>query len=164
MDNAEYIVNSDIVIRRALPDEFKPAMEMVWKVFNEFEAKDYGPVGTSNFRDFINGDIIKNMFDIGEYPMWIAVCKEKIVGVSTLRAKTHISLLFVDKEYQRMGIGRTLIKAMQDHTEERGSIKLTVNSSPFGEEFYRKVGFMYTDVRKYTNGIVYTPMILLERL
>ena len=164
MDNAEYIVNSDIVIRRALPDEFKTAMEMVWKVFNEFEAKDYGPVGTSNFRDFINGDIIKNMFDIGEYPMWIAVCKEKIVGVSTLRAKTHISLLFVDKEYQRMGIGRTLIKAMQDHTEERGSIKLTVNSSPFGEEFYRKVGFMDTDVRKYTNGIVYTPMILLERL
>ena len=164
MENAEYIVNSDILIRRALPDEFKPAMEMVWKVFGEFEAKDYGPEGTANFRDFINGDIIKNMFDIGEYPMWVATCKGRIVGVSTLRVKTHISLLFVDKEYQRMGIGRTLIKAMQDHTEERGSIKLTVNSSPVGEGFYRKVGFMDTDARKYTNGIIYTPMILLERL
>ncbi len=158
----------EIVIRRASVEDWEPAMEMVWKTFLKFEAPDYGEEGMKNFLDFISGEQLFQMFSVGEYPVWIAVCesdgREEIVGVASLRAGNHISLLFVEERHQKQGIGKKLVKAMQEHIISLGRVKMTVNSSPYGEGFYHKLGFLDTEKRKQTDGIIYTPMILLYEL
>lgn len=152
------------VIRRALAEEWEPAMELVWRTFLKFEAPEYSEEGKNAFLEFISGDKLYQMFLIGEYPMWVALDGERIVGVATIRTARHISLLFVDEAYHRRGIGTLLVKALQENCMAEGDIKLTVNASPYGEAFYHSLGFMDTEPKKMTDGIIYTPMILLERV
>ena len=60
------MADSSLVIRRALPEEWEEAMELVWKTFLKFEADEYGPEGTKSFLDFISGDKLYKMFLIGK--------------------------------------------------------------------------------------------------
>lgn len=41
-------------IKKILPSEKATALVLVWRVFSEFEAPDYGAEGINTFRDFIN--------------------------------------------------------------------------------------------------------------
>lgn len=154
----------EFTIRRANVEEWEAAMELVWKTFLKFEAPVYSQEGSDNFLNFISGEKLYQMFLIGEYLVWVALADEKIVGVGSLRAGSHISLLFVDEEYQLKGIGKALVRVMQEHCEEQGSVKLTVNASPYGEAFYHKLGFMDAKEQQQTDGILYTPMMLLEKI
>ena len=80
-----------------------------------------------------------------------------MTGVQT--CSLPISLLFVDEMYHRQGIGRGLIKYLTEYLlSEVGASKVTVNASPYGVEFYHKLGF--TDIRseEMKDGIIYTPM------
>jgi len=158
------MTGSEIIIRRAETAEWDSAMEVVWRTFLKFEAPLYGEEGKEHFYEFISGEQLHKMFEIGEYPMWVALDDNRIVGVASLRTGNHISLLFVDEAYHRRGIGKRLVAAMQRHAMQRGSVKLTVNSSPYGEPFYHALGFMDSSKTLRTDGIIYTPMILLEEL
>lgn len=154
----------DILIFPASEEEWEPAMELCWKTFLKFEAPVYSEEGVKNFLSFISGDQLHQMFLNGDYKIWVAKSGGEIIGVGSLRAASHISLLFVAEEYQHMGVGRRLVKRMQDSLPRRNGCKLTVNSSPYGEGFYHKLGFMDSDKEQKTDGIIYTPMVLLERL
>ena len=111
----------------------------------KFEAKDYGREGIENFKKFISDPVLRRMFLLGTYHMYVATCNEKIVGMITLRDKNHISLLFVDEAYHRRGIGRRLIDTIAAFSkEEYGKNEITVNAAPYGTEFYHKVGFYNT--------------------
>ena len=91
--------------------------------------------------------------------MFVALDKNRIVGMITLRNASHISLLFVDEKYHRRGIGRALIEYIREYLlSEAGIGKVTVNAAPYGVAFYHKLGF--TDLRpeEERDGIKYTPM------
>ena len=146
-------------IRFAGPEEWEEAMGLAWKTFLEFEADVYTPEGVRSFEDFITDSGLKRMFDMGIYQMILALDHGKIIGMITLRSEVHISLLFVDKNYHRRGVGRALIAKMADYVkEELGKKRLTVNASPYGVGFYHRLGFKDLGPEKQQDGIIYTPM------
>lgn len=146
-------------IRFTDQDEWESAMTLVWKTFLEFEAVDYSPEGVRSFEDFITDTGLKRMFIMGTYQMMTAYYDDRIVGVISLRNQMHISLLFVDKDYHKKGIGRALIGKMADYVKnELGQSRLTVNSSPYGVDFYHRVGFTDIGPQTQQDGIIYTPM------
>lgn len=157
-------MNPGLVISKAQISDWEPAMELCWRTFLKYEACDYSKEGVENFLLFISGQQLFKMFEAGEYQMWVCKENDRIVGVGTLRANSHISLLFVDSDYHRQGIGKALITTMQEDRLRFGEVKLTVNASPYGVPFYTKVGFEKADDMKSTDGILYTPMILLRRV
>ena len=71
-------------------------------------------------------------------------------------ALERICFFFVDGQYHRKGIGTKMF----DHLLKtyKGNI-ITVNSSPYGLGFYKKLGFVPTEEEKTINGIRFTPMI-----
>lgn len=148
-------------IREAKRDEWEDAMSLAWTTFMKFEADDYSKEGVDSFLDFISDEKLYRMFLIGEYHVFVAVDDDKIIGVISLRARTHISLLFVDERYHHRGVGRNLVNyaAMFVREENKGRI-ITVNSSPYAENFYRRLGFKDTDSEQQKDGIIYTPMSL----
>lgn len=155
----------DYKIRRAEEQDWEPAMELCWKTFLKFEAPIYDKEGSENFLKFISGNELYRMFLAGEYALWVAENETGIIGTASLRSQNHISLLFVDERYHRKGIGSGLISAMQQYAfEQNGKITLTVNSSPYGEKFYRKLGFTETDLHQKADGIIYLPMTLVFRV
>lgn len=146
-------------IRFASQDEWEEAMGLAWKTFLEFEADDYTPEGVRSFEDFITDSRLKRMFAMGTYQMIVASDHGRLIGMITLRNEIHISLLFVDSSYHRRGIGRALILKMADYVKtELGKKRLTVNASPYGVEFYHRVGFKDLGPEKQQDGIIYTPM------
>ena len=76
---------------------------------------------------------------------------EKLVGVS--RAITdfsyccYLSDLAVDKEYQNRGIGRELVRQVQEQIGEE--VTLLLLASPTAMEYYPRIGF-----DKVTNGYI----------
>lgn len=146
-------------LRKGVMSDWEDAMSLAWKTFLKFEATDYEAEGIENFKKFITDSTLLRMFLLGAYPMFVALDEEKIVGLITLRDKKHISLLFVDGDYHKKGIGSALICSMRDYVkDEYGEKEITVNAAPFAVEFYHKVGFEDTAKVQERDGIIYTPM------
>lgn len=146
-------------IRNAYPNDWDDAMALAWKTFLKFEADVYTRDGVRNFEDFITDTTLYRMFVMGSYQMFVALEHNRIIGMITLRNVSHISLLFVDEEYHRQGIGRALIEYLRDYLlSEAGVAKVTVNAAPYGVDFYHKVGFRDIGPEEERDGIKYTPM------
>ena len=134
-------------------------MKLAWETFLIFEAQEYGEEGIESFRDFISDQRLKNMFLKGEYQMMVALHEEKVIGFITVRNRSHISLLFVNKKYHRQGIGSILIEKMGEYLiTEVGVDYMTVDSAPYALEFYHKLGFWDLAPRQQKQGIIYTSM------
>lgn len=151
----------DVIFREAKIEEWDEAMNLAWSTFLKYDAPDYTPEGIENFRRFVQSGTLKNVFLAGDYLLFVAVLDEKIVGIISLREKNHISLLFVDDKYHKMGIGCGLIKALRDFMRNvSDQAYITVNAAPYAEQFYHKVGFIDRGLKITTDGITYTPMEL----
>ena len=155
---------NNIVIAPAREDEWEEAMEVAWRTFLRFEAPEYTQEGADRFLEFISGNQLYQMFLCGEFKVMVAKERERIVGIAALRAGCHISLLFVDEKYHKMGIGRRLVAALQQTYLADGCVQLTVNSASYAIGFYEKLGFVKTDDMKTADGITYLPMRCMVRI
>lgn len=140
-------------------EEWEDAMSLAYKTFLQFDASMFSEEGIQHFRDFLSDNFLKKMFVSGEYQVVAAYCDGRMIGVISLRNSTHISLLFVDEEYHRRGVGRALIMALGDYAKLKlHSKELTVNAAPYATEFYHRVGFTDDGPLTSRDGIMYTPM------
>ena len=146
-------------IRWAKKEEWKPAMLMIWKTFIKFEGADYTEEGIRNFYDFISDDGLYQMFLQGNYQLMVAVAAGRIIGAGSLRNCNYLSLLFVDEEYHRKGVGRALIKRLSDYLyTEMGENKMVLRAAPYAVDFYRRLGFQSVRGEEEYSGIRVTLM------
>ena len=88
-----------------------------------------------------------------------AFIDNKLVGIIATRSEgTHIALFFVDKKYQKQGIGKQLFQTILNTNID----KITVHSSPYAVSIYHKLGFHDTDKEQIVNGLRFTPMEYLH--
>ena len=171
----------NITILHGTENDWEDAMAMVWRVFKKTDARDYSVEGCESFLRFISDNMLKRMFILGRYRMYVAKDAGQIVGVITLREHNHISLLFVDEKYQHTGIGRALIGCVMDYVCDRKVLPLdneedkildvlyekepgdfcTVNSAPYAWEFYKKLGFEQIADAFERECIISVPMKLM---
>lgn len=136
-------------VRRIEPDEQPSALALVERVFMRFEAPDYSRQGIETFLSFL-----QDPEAIGALTIYGAFSETQLLGVLAMRGKSHISLFFVDADSQRQGVGRALFSAA---VACAGDV-MTVNSSPYAVEIYRRLGFVPLSGEQVTNGIRFTPM------
>lgn len=146
-------------IRKAQVSDWEPAMELAFRVFLKYEAMEYGPEGIRSFAEFVTDETLKKLFLQGNYLLFVAVEDKKIIGLISLRSGNHISLLFVDQDYHRCGVGTSLVKCLQSYLLMNTKYqKMTVNAAPYGIPFYHKLGFKDTGYETKKDGIIFTPM------
>ena len=140
------------VYRRLEQEETAEALALAWRVFLRFEAPDYAPEGTEEYRRclhderYLAGIAYYGAFDVG-----------KLVGVLGIRPnRNHICFFFVDGSYHRLGIGTKLFARMRQDYPGR----ITLNSSPYGVPFYKALGFHPDGPEQTLIGIRFTPMRL----
>ena len=146
-------------IRWAKKEEWKPAMLMIWKTFMKFEGNDYTEEGIRNFYEFISDDGLYQMFLQGTYQLMVATVGERIVGAGSLRCGNYLSLLFVDEEYHRKGIGRAIMERLCNYLyTEMGKNKMVLRAAPYAVDFYRRLGFRSIRGEEEISGIRVTLM------
>ncbi len=138
-------------IRLLKENERSAAMELVRRVFLEFEAPDYSVQGVEEFERSIQDPAFVNALQI-----YGAFADDRLLGVIAGRAQnSHIALFFVDGAHHRRGIGRRLFDVLLQGCAAK---RITVNASPYAVPVYRRLGFVPTGGEQVTNGLRYTPM------
>lgn len=146
-------------IRWAKPEEWIPAMDMIWRTFMKFEGNVYTKEGIQNFYDFITDTTLYHSFLKGEYQMMVAVSGGRVVGAGSIRNRNHLSLLFVEEEYHYNGIGAALMQRLCDYLQtEEGERYMSLQAAPYAVDFYRKLGFSQVAPEEAFSGIRVTPM------
>ncbi len=143
-------------------DGLRPALDLIWEVFQKYEVPDYEEMGVKTFRHFIDyGNMVEKIHQ-GEMRFWGCYISNLLVGVIALRTGQHISLLFVRDKFHHLGIARKLVNVAVDTVinSEPEIRAVTVNSSPYAVEFYKKVGFVPQGPEQRADGIRYTTMCL----
>lgn len=144
------------------PDRLHEALELVWEVFEKYEAPDYEEMGIQTFRHFIDFHHMVEKISRGEMRFWGSYLNNYLVGVMALREGQHISLLFVRDKFHHLGIARNLVQ-LAVHVIEMEQPKIravTVNSSPYAVGFYKKMGFQALGAEQKGDGIRFTSMRL----
>lgn len=135
------------------------AMDLVRRVFMEFEAPDYSEEGVQEFCDYIEPVQMTARQQKGEVILW--GCFEKagaLTGVLAMAPLGHVSLLFVDAQHHRRGMARAMFRQMVQRCEGKCK-EITVNSSPYAFEAYKKLGFEATGPEQTVNGLRFIPMV-----
>ncbi len=138
-------------VRRLTEEEIPAALALAWRVFSEYESPDYTPEGTEEFRNTLHDqDYLAGLAYYGAFD------GEKLIGMLALRtAKRHVCFVFVDGAYHRRGVGTKLFARL--FADFPGG-RITLNSSPYGVPFYKRIGFKPTDCEQTVRGIRFTPM------
>ena len=138
-------------------ENLEEVIKVIETTFFKFEAPEYSKEGVENFFKFANYETIKEKLNIN-MKMYVAKVNEKIVGVIGYRDNSHINLLFVLEEYQHNGIAKALYNLVVENCKNSNTKKITVNSSPYAHEVYKKFGFIDNDKMQEVDGIKFYPM------
>lgn len=135
---------------KEIHEDLDIAIDLIWKTFLEFEAPNYTQEGIDEFNKSINDNewISKKKF-YGYYE------DNKLLGVIATNNINHISLLFVDGNYHKHGIGRDLYNYIKKFNNTG---YFNVNSSIYGHEFYKRIGFVDLSEEQCVHGIRFYPM------
>lgn len=146
-------------IRWAHENEWSPTMRMIWRTFLKYEGNDYTQEGIKNFFDFITDDDLYVSFLKGEYQVMVALVSGEVIGAGSLRSRNHLSLLFVDERFHRMGVGSAILRRLCDYLKtEAGERYMSLQASPYAVDFYRKQGFRQVKPEMEYSGIRVTAM------
>lgn len=148
--------------RKIKQEELPGTLDLIRKVFDEFEAPYYSEEGITSFYKFIDINNMSEQYSNGSLYFYGCFVNDIIVGMIAVKYFVHISLLFVDKQYHRQGIARNLFDyIIQTCKEKIPSLKMiTVNSSPYAVDVYHKFGFFDVSSEQVVDGIRFVPMEL----
>ena len=143
---------SSFTVRELSDEEIHAALDLAWDVFSEYESPDYSDEGSEEFRKCLHDKAyLSGMKYYGAFD------GRKLIGEIGFRPERgHICFFFVDGRYHRLGIGTRMFRFLLDNYASK---TITLNSSPYGLNFYQAVGFAPTDEEQTVNGIRFTPMV-----
>jgi len=152
-------METKIIYREICKGEEEKACHLVMACFNEFVAPGYSEEGIIEFSKYVNPNFTKYRLANNHF-MILALDNDVIIGIIEVRNHNHISLFFVQKEYQNKGIGKKLHALAIDKC--RTSIPkvdvIDVHSSPNAVPIYEKLGFEKVSPEQTVNGMRFTPM------
>ena len=138
-------------IRLITREELDKSLGFVWQVFCEYEAVNYTEDSKQAFFDAIHS---KDYLDM--LTAYGAFDGTELVGlIASRNENSHIALFFVNGEHHRQGIGRKLWETMLKNSL---ADIITVNSSIYACDVYKKLGFNQTGEETKDGGIIYVPM------
>jgi ribosomal protein S18 acetylase RimI-like enzyme len=145
--------------RRLRDSEVEDASALARRVFDEFVATQYSVEGQEEFRRYSSPRAMRKRHGDG-YLAFAAERDGRLIGMLQLRDGEHITMLFVEGDSQRQGIGRSLIGAATDYVRTRQPPVrvLTVASTPNAIDAYRRMGFVPVGSEQVLKGIRFVSM------
>ena len=151
----------DTIIENFKAGEEYEISELIRNVYDKFVASDYTKEGNDFFYNFIKPEKILDRFLMKIDAVLVAKNNKLITGVLTIKNLSHISLLFVHNDYHSRGIAKKLLSEYITRIDGKGLNAITVYSSPYSQNIYKKLGFIPYSEMLEAKGIKYFPMKLV---
>ncbi len=153
-------MSTAVQYRRLSDFEVEDASALALRVFDEFVATQFSDEGQQEFHRYASPNAIRERNRAGCLT-FAAQRDGRLVGMLHLRDGEHIAMLFVERDSQRQGIGRSLIGAATEYVRARQPPVrvLTVASTPNAIEAYRKLGFVSVGSEQVLKGIRFVSMM-----
>ena len=124
------------MIREYRPGDFE-AVTNLWRAARELAFPVFMREKGHTFQD--NCDYFRNV-TLANNDVWVAEYEERVIGFMAI-AGDFVDQLYIHPEFQRRGIGRSLI----DHAKDLSPEHVWLNTLQFnvnGRAFYEKNGFV----------------------
>ena len=151
----------DIQYRFMNSGEESLVSELALNAFNEFIAYECTDEGIYEIKSFFDPVAIKERSVENSFIL-VSVSNQRIIGMLEMKEYSHLSMLFVDKEFHRNGVARGLLnKSIEIAKSKNPRLRdITVNSSRYAETIYQRMGFVRTQRMQIEKGIKFIPMVL----
>ena len=130
-------------------------LDLVWRVFSQLETPIFGEGPSLEYKKIIEETREKN-----NITFYGALDNGCVVGALGMRENNHIGYFYVDPQYHRRGIGKSLFKLMKGEYKIK---EFTVNAMPTGMDAYKRLGFTQSGGLLNNGGVVTTPLKYREK-
>jgi len=131
---------SAVALRPYLPADAKRCAEIFRSSVEELAADDYDEAQREAWASRADDEQAFGAKLAGELTL-LAVIDDAIAGFASLKGAEEIDMLFVDPEFARQGVGRTLVDALTRLAEARGAKRLTTEASDVAKPLFEREGF-----------------------
>lgn len=143
-------------------------LEDMFKLFNDtiknINKKDYTDAEIENWAiKKLDKDIWNKKFK--ESFTVLAFYNNKLVGFINLYSSGYLDMLYIDYRYTRLGIGKKLLKIVEDYSKLNKLKYIIVDSSITAKEFFKRQDYIFLKENKIPrNSQVLTNFTLIKRL
>jgi putative acetyltransferase len=132
---------SAVALRPYLPADARRCAEIFRLSIEELAAEDYDEAQREAWAARADDEAAFGAKLAGALTL-IATIDGGIAGFASLKGADTIDMLFVDPEFARQGVGRTLVEALTKLAGARGATTLTVEASEVARPLFDKLGFV----------------------
>ena len=153
----------NLEFRNMLPGQGAEVCVLVWDVLSSSSSVNgISPQGQAAFKRYISPEAMEQRVQMG-YIHELVYVSGVLAGVIETRGADRISMLYIHPGYVNKGLGSRLIaRAASRCSKIAPQMKqLTVYATDDTVDFYERVGFVRSGVRKESGGIFSTPYKLL---
>ncbi len=154
-------MNEPLIIRPMQGGEETEVFNLVRRVFNEFVAPSYSQEGVDEFFRYARPKALAQRSQNNHFVL-LALVESYLAGMIEIRDNRHVSMLFVDRSFQRQGISRALLRQALDECRKTKPdlSQITVHATPNSVFIYQRLGFRPVSAEQVINGIRFVSMIL----
>ena len=133
---------------------------LVNHVFDLSVAALYSKKGNRSFKKYTDPEEMSARIHSDHFVL-LALADGEIIGMIEMRRHRHISLFFVEQEFQGKGLGGELLGLAVEICLSNSSPlrEMTVNSSPNAVKAYERMGFQSTGEEQNISGVRSVPMV-----
>ena len=86
---------------------------------------------------------------------FVALIDHQIVGFADITKEGYLDRFFVHKDFQKQGVGKTLLKAIEDQASHLGLKQIVLEASITARPFFEKAGYKVTlNQQKEIKGVL----------
>jgi putative acetyltransferase len=131
---------SAVALRPYVPADARRCAEIFRASVEELAAEDYDPDQREAWASRADDEVAFGANLAGALTL-LALVDGRVAGFASLKGAEEIDMLFVDPEFARHGVGRTLIDALTRLAQARGAKRLTADASDVARPLFERQGF-----------------------
>jgi len=135
-------MKNTIKIRRYLPDDVKHIVNLFYQAVHTINVKDYSQeqldawAPASLLEDYSTWSL-----KLEKSKPFVALLNEKIVGFAEIEPNGHIDCFYVHHKYQGMGVGASLMQAIDEEAKKESIARIFSEVSITAKPFFLNHGF-----------------------
>lgn len=155
-------MDSRIEVRRALPGDAAAISALITSLLHYRSPAPTGPPPAA-FLAQLQPEALAHAMLAGAARYHVACNEGATIGAVGVRHDRHLLHLFVAEPHHRLGIGGALWRAaVADVLTRQPSIEMTVKSSIYAVDIYRRFGFVQSGPR-VDGPVSFVPMVIQLR-